>query len=670
MFLPRAAVLAGILGLSLSCILIPSDAATAATFAITTPEGTLFPSSSVTITGAKDAASVVEIPSLTGGDPYCQVPGVGDPQTENWSCTFTLPDGAWPVKVTETIGATTTTHVVNIRVLGAPTIKGNDPLLTTGIISGSGFVGAGIRIIGSGPQDPSGDCTTVQAGGLWSCPLPVTKSGDYLISVQQTWQGAAGGISAQRSVTVDKVPPGLPMISQPAAGDRIAANSATFVGGGENASRVDVFADGVLACSTFVTQGQWSCAASGLPSGEHTIQAIQWDAAGNASGATSGFTVTFGYVAVVPPGPAAPAAPSTPATPPPPASAPGPTASYTPPPTFPHLPPPIGGSSGRAPGDTWGTPTGYGAAIPSLAMTATSGTWLWGALIAIAFIAGVALPARLMLNTLRGRVSGRARRFAGRNRPESDHDDRPVLPARVTAVGALAAAVLFAALAGGVQGEVRYLRLVIAITVALAVLNALGVMLPGAIAGRALGVDTGLRLAPAFLIIGAFTAIVSRVDGIQPPLIIGIVIATAFSTGAPRRGLGLVALAELVAITLLGFGAWLGHSAIGPVTGFGPALASETLATLCIAALGSVALLVLPIGRMPGRTVFEWSKPAWLACALAACTLAAVVIAQAPSFPVVWVAGASAIFAVGCLATWVWVRHVEPVFGRDEGGRA
>jgi len=289
--------------------------------------------------------------------------------------------------------------------------------------------------------------------------------------------------------------------------------------------------------------------------------------------------------------------------------------------------------------------------------------WLWGLIIAVAFIVGVALPARLLITALRGRVSWRRRQITGRNRGVTD--DSPVLRPGVTVAGALAAAVIFAALAGGVQGEVRYLRLVLAIGVALAVLGGLGVWLPTKIASRVLGESAGIRLVPAFLVIGALTALVSRAGGIQPPIIVGVVIAAALSDGMPRRSRGIVAFAELAAVTLLGFGAWLGHSTLGPVDGFGPALASEVLATLCIAALGSAVLLVLPIGRMPGRLVFEWSKPAWSAAALAACTLAAVVIAQAPTFPAPWIAGAGVLFAVGSLATWAWIRLVEPALAQS-----
>ena len=155
-------------------------------------------------------------------------------------------------------------------------------------------------------------------------------------------------------------------------------------------------------------------------------------------------------------------------------------------------------------------------------------------------------------------------------------------------------------------------------------------------------------------------ALVSRAGGIQPPIVVGVVIAAAFAPATAARVQGVAALAQLGALTLLGFGAWLGHSAIGSVEGFGPSLASETLATLCIAALSSVVLLLLPIGRMPGRLVFEWSRPAWFAAALAATTLAAVVLLQAPTFPVAWIGGAALLFGAGSLATWGWVRFVEP----------
>lgn len=629
----------------------------------------LFPSASVTISGTRDPTGVVEVQSLTGGAPSCVVPlGTG-----TWQCTFSAPTGRNTVTVFQRFAGNPTPEQarITVRVLPAPTITGRSPIVTTGIVTGTGYPGSGIVLSGSAVGDCPG---VVQPSGYWSCPLAVGVSGDYPISATQTWEGNGnqpGGSSPTVIIRVDRDPPAYPVFSQPVAGAQSGSQPTVFAGTGENGARVDVFVDGALVCSGVVSAGNWSCSAT-LGAGQHSVQGIQWDVAGNPSGATAAIAISIaGAPAPVNPAPQ-PQAPGSvePPAPDPAPPAPVPVPSPSPSqdtagapaaaPTFPFFPPPVGGISGLAPLETWGTPTEYGGAIPSVASTASGGAWLWGLGLGIGFVLLVALPLRLALAAMRSRFP---RHYFARDHSRLTASEVPQLRPRLTLLGAIGAAAVLAALAGGIQGEVRYLRLAIAIAIALLLLNGITVAITTRIATTALGGESRLRLVPVFLAIAAITALVSRGGGIQPPVIMGVVVAASFLADVPARSRGLVATIQLVVTVALGLGAWLAHSAIGPVTGFLPLLASETLSSLCIAAIGSAVILCLPVSRMPGRLIIEWSPVAWVAVALAAGTVAGVVVAGGETFPVPWLVGLSLAFAAACLALWAWIRLIEPSFG-------
>ena len=133
-----------------------------------------------------------------------------------------------------------------------------------------------------------------------------------------------------------------------------------------------------------------------------------------------------------------------------------------------------------------------------------------------------------------------------------------------------------------------------------------------------------------------------------------------FAVEAGKRSRGVVSFAQVATIVVLGVWAWLGHTALGPQEGFVLSLASETLAGLCVAAFGSVMMLLLPVWRMPGRYLFDWSWPTWLVTTLAAGTLASAVIGTSESFPLPWVIGAALLFAAVSVSAWSWIRWVEP----------
>jgi hypothetical protein len=619
-------------GLVMALLAVPQPAR-AATFAITTPAGQLFPGL-VTITGDKDATSTVTVDGAT-----CL-----DIDPEHWSCELTLPDGNHTVTATETSAdlAVVTPASVAIRVLGAPTITTTG--LTTGTLNGTGYPGAGIEISG----DVGESCGAVLPNGSWSCALGV-GTGTYHVTATQTWADVPsepGGSTGTTTVTVDADPPTAPTFASPAAGGRVPSQPTMFTGSGENGGRIEVFVDSARVCISPVITGQWACSAT-LSDGEHTVKGMQWDAAGNPSRATAGYSITVGAIVapVIPVEPPREAAPG-----PAPEPAPGaPLQPVAPAPTAPFLPPPVGGVSGMLPFDTWELPTDYGAAIPSIAATNPT-SWLLGLGLGLGFALLVALPLRLLVTTIRGK-----RGFA----PPERTEEEPLLGPRLTAGLFLGAAVLLAALAGGIQAEVRYLRLAIAIGLALAVLNGLAV-LAAKLVGGSIGVSTGIRLAPLLLGIAAVTALISRVAGIQPPIIVGIVLAVRFAPGISDRARGVVSLVQISAIVALGLVAWLAQSTLGPVDGFLLSLLSEGLSALTIAALGSAMVMLLPVHRMAGRQIWAWSRPAWAVVMLVTATVAGVVIAGGAGFPVPWVIGSALVFTAVSIGAWAWVHFVEP----------
>jgi len=659
------AVVGALILASLGLTLSPQSAS-AATFGITTPANSFF-TGSVTVSGSKQPGTYVQVTSPASEAPHCIVPGTGEPTDgETWTCTFPAPSGELTVSATQYAvdgGATEGPLTVSVRNLTAPTIDGTDPVLTAGLISGSGLAGASIVITAGGAQYT---VTAQEPSGMWSYPLPLA-SGNYTVTAAQQWPGTTDtGRPTTRSIVIDKDPPALPTFTLPEPGATAENGQVTFSGTGEEGGRVDVFVDGLIVCSGLVGRGVWSCAASGIANGVRAVQAIQWDIAGNASGATTSFSLTIGTPAPpnppVEPAPApAPAEPApqapepepAPVAPPVPEQQASPSPSPHAAPSIPFLPPPVGGVSGLPPGETWGTATDYGAAVPDL-FAGTIG-WGWALLLGLGFVLLIGLPLRLLAQVMRGRLQWRFWRHR-----ERSEDEAPLLSPWTTAAIALGSAVLLAALAGGIQGEVRYLRLVVAIGIALVVLNGLAVATATRLTSRALGSPAGLRLVPLFLVVAALTALVSRTGGIQPPIIVGVVIAAAFAAGFGTRSRGIVSVVQLGAVAVTGCLAWVGHSALGPQVGFWASLLSETLAAAAIAGLGSLMLLLLPVAGMPGRYVFDWSPLAWGGTAIVGASLAAALIALSPTFPLGAFVLGCAIFAAVCVATWGWLTYVQP----------
>jgi hypothetical protein len=626
---------------------------------------TFIGSNSVTVSGSADSGSTVAVSAAPGASSCTTTTTsttatTGDPNPPgSWSCRLSsLPNGgAIVLTASQTVGGATSTDSVTVKVLGAPTLDGPGTFVTPGIVSGGAFTGATVTVLvnGSGGQG----CTTVAVNSYWSCSMSAPSGGPYTVTAQQSKSGIGGPSdqSAAQRVTIDKTRPAAPVVTFPKAGSRVLQQPITFSGTGEAMSFLNVYIDAIPVCGgSSDAAGVWTCTASGVADGVHAVQAIQSDLAGNYSDPSAPIRVYFGPKAAV----VAPAPPVTPTSPPLTQPAPEPTPAT---PVQPFVP----GSGGPQPTlqealTNWGTPTLFGSFLPTVADTVSEGSWVRGPLLAIAFILLVALPLRMLATTFRGRFHRPRTRLTGRNQVIPHTDDTATRHPWLVGAVPLAAASGFILVSVGFNGEVRFVRLLVAVGVGLAILNVVCVAVVARATSHAVRVSGRLTFLPMMLVAAAVSAILSRSTGLEPPVVTGVLIGVGFAGLIPARHRAIVNLAEVGSITVLAVLAWFAHSALGPVDGFWLSFSSETLATLCLAGLGSALILMLPVATLPGRVILEWSPVAWLVAIAVVATLTSVIVlgGSGTPFPVVGSLLVAGGFAALSLAAWSWVRFVEP----------
>jgi hypothetical protein len=678
--MPRTLGAAAILGLLLA--LTPMGAwaapenAPAVAPVITAPtEGAFINSNTTTVRGTgSEAGNEV---SVAADGPACTTT-VGESLA--WECRVQIGNGAGrAITATETTADGPVASSVTVDVLGAPTIDQASP--TAGPVTGTAYPGARVQVRLS--SSAGGCVATATTTNYWSC-TPTTSAGGrvptatYQVTAQQSHNaiGSAGDVSspASRSIAFDTTAPAPPVIVTPAGDYRLLSLPTTFAGTGEPGGSVDVYLDGIPVCSARVDgSGAWSCiGGSTLSNAAHEVRAIQIDGAGNHSAPSASIRVFFGPAT----SPSRPQAPSPTPTPSP-TPSPTPTPEDTPVPSsprpsepgptgFPTLPS-LSGDAGADALTNWGSPTTFGDGLPTIKESYERGNWWRAGLLAIGAIVLVAMPARLLATSLRGRLPWHHSKFTGRNRPTASDDHTIGLSPWLSAAIPFVVTVAFMVIAGGVKGEVRYLRLAVAVAIALGVLNLVGVTIAARFGHLWQGVDGRVRFRPMLLVAAIASGLLSRIIGLTPPLVTGTLIGIRMPHETPVRGRAIVNLLQVGTVLVLGVIGWVGHSRLGDVVGFWPSLMSELFAALCLVGVGSVLALMLPIGALPGRVVWEWHRWLWFVLAFAFGTIAFAVLlggasAKLPLAVLILLAGG---FAAACIAGWAWVRFVA----QDRGAR-
>jgi hypothetical protein len=654
----------------------------------TPPSGAFVGRSTTTVSGTRGAGQEIQLLNPGDGDPLCIV--AASPST-TWSCAVTLPSGPRVRLQVVVTGESSLSAEETIAVLGEPSVTGG-PLGTpasNGTIRGSAYPGASVVASVS----TGGTCrATADTGGAWSCTFPnLPSSGTHAVTAaQQTGFSApsSSNDSAPVGILFDFDRPAAPVISSPSAGARVPQTASVYAGTGEDGATVTVFAGPYSLCTVSVAAGAWGCTAtSTVAAGTYLVIAAQQDAAGNQSQGSPGLSVDFGPAPVETPSALPSSAPSpsahgvsgTPVATTP-AAVPGTssetaTAPPTPTPTPTHVAPapPAGvdSASGHAagrPGGGWNDPTQFTSAVlPPGANVDFS--WFEAALFALGALVLLFIPARLLGGTIlrarNGRPFWNATALAGRNQAREEFDTAPTLTVNrwLLATASVAAAATLIMLSGTVSSQPAYLRLLLAVVLALIVVNAVGALVPQWWSTRVWGVPASVTFLPRYLLLVAVTALGSRAFEIHPALLFGLLGSVAVSSGhsAVRRGqLAAVRAGSLLALAVVG---WLGLGFLPAGGGFGDLLAAEFANSIVLTAIGSALIVLIPIGSTSGRSIVAWSPLTWVGLTLAAFTIMFAVLSPVVGLwrgeggeTLIWVA--SGLFAALSVGAWAWQRFV------------
>ncbi len=643
---------------------------------ITSPaDGSFLGSASAVITGTKAAGSEVQILAGTSRTNVCTIRSAAS----DYSCTVSrLPNGPGiALSAVQLVdgGDDLESEPVRVDVLEPPTIAGTSPLVTGGLVRGEGYPSARITLSIAGESSwsfPAG------SDGAWAYVLPrALGSGTYTLTATQSTPFSHGNQSdsgLSRTISLDVDPPAAPALTSPTAGSTVSP-TAVYSGTGENGATVNVYAltasgADLPVCSAVVSGSGWSCTGASLPAGSVTVTAFQTDAAGNPGSGSAPLAVTIARPTTRAPAPAPSPTPSdneavAPAVPPKP-----PSASPTPTPAAPGLP--AAPSTQPPPPGTWEAATPFTTAVPS-ALGAAELSWLRALLLAALAILLLLVPARMLATTVRGRRAAPSLlNLTGRNRLPTHDDPAPIVTGPgekatgVLLVCVTAAIILFA---NPILGEPGYLRVLLASVVAVAGINLIATAAPAFLAARLPTGPARIAVSPRLLLCVAAVALLSRFLDLQPALLFGIVFSvTAVSGTRPARGM--VAGIRVAAVFTAGLLAWLASTLLGAPSGFLGSLMIETANIAAMAGVGSAAVLLIPLGRMDGRALLVWSRPAWFLSAVVVLTVLFALLA-----PVVDVWQNSGEILVGFLlvlgfgaiglSLWIWRRLIQPALTTD-----
>ncbi|HSP75713.1 MAG TPA: hypothetical protein VLO31_05825 [Cryobacterium sp.] len=642
------------------------------------PPGSFVGSGITTVSGTGEAGQEIQLLSpVDGHDPLCfaLVDDAGE-----WSCaTVSLPSGPSVSLRVVVTGAADLADEHTIAVLSAPRVAGGPTggSLTNGTVRGTGYARAAIIVsVSGGPR-----CTaTADASGAWSCTFAdglTSGPGEVSASQQTTYSSPSwSNPSAPVTLTFDLGRPKAPTLTTPASGAQLPLTGTGYAGTGEDGATVTVFAGPYSVCSALVASGSWSCSAGGVAAGTHRVIAVQLDPAGNLSPGSPGVDVHFGAAAPALPGSAGPApdAPlaGEPVAPPsasattPEATSPGSPAPVSPKPQADRpavaLAVPLAGG--------WNDPTRFATAVlPPWSIPNV--TWLLATLLALGALLLLCIPARLLGGTVSRATGGRplcqSMPIAGRNRSRVEFETAPELPLNrwLVAGAAVLAAATLVMLSGPVTSQPAYLRLLLAVTLALVVVNAVGTLVPLWWSSRVWRVKASVTFLPRYLLLVALTALASRALDVHPALVFGLLgsVTVAPEVLTPRRGpLAAVRAGSLIGLAVVG---WLTLGLLPPADGFLSALTAEIANGVVLAAIGSAALVLIPIGRTSGRSILAWSPPIWACLSVLAFTIMFGVLSptvelwhDGGSLSLWWVA--SSLFAALSVGAWAWQRFVAP----------
>jgi hypothetical protein len=251
-----------------------------------------------TVTGTAEAGSTITLFDTDG----VTVLGTTVATGGTWTITTSvLAEGvhALTVKATDAAGnasaaSTAVSFTIDTTAPAAPTVAGTGGItsLTTPTLTGTAEAGSTITLFDTDGVTVLG--TTVATGGTWAITTSVLAEGAHALTVKAT--DAAGNVSAAStavSFTIDTTAPVAPTVA--GTGGITSITTPTLTGTAEAGSTVTLFdTDGVTVLGTTVaTGGTWTIISRVLAEGAHALTVKAFDAAGNASAASTPVSLTI-----------------------------------------------------------------------------------------------------------------------------------------------------------------------------------------------------------------------------------------------------------------------------------------------------------------------------------------------------------------------------------------
>ena len=650
--------------------------------------GSVVTAATTTVRGTKTAGAGVQLQSASGA-----VLCIVDPSpATDFSCDVVLGAGA-AVTVraiaTDASGADAGERAsLTVRSVPPPAILSGGPAPTNGLVRGSGIPDATVSVSASSGESCS---SLVGPSGAWTCVLS-GRAADGVYSTTATQvapfaPGSTSDSSPAARLVLDRSVPAPPIVSSPASGSTLAGTDVRFAGSGENGATVTVFAGSASVCQAIVSDRRWSCVADRLTDGTQRIVAIQRDIANNTSPGGMAVEVVVGATMTPSPGPTTPTPDDEPT--------PSPSAEAADPSPSPAAPTP-GESAGPDAAlptdpprnqDTWDAATPFSTPRAPLFSSGSATEWVRTLILAALSVGAIALATQVArgrtaaaTRSVTGRAGGlpAAPRLAltGRNRHGALAAPRttPVPSTVATAVAALVAVSALVILSKPVDGTPAYARLLFASVTATFVVALVSVAVPVVVA-RVIGAGrVHVTVEPRALLVVAGTAAASRILGLEPPLLLAVVLTASTALVVRRASEGVVAGARIVALAALGGASWALGSVL-PATasiGFAWSLVTETLNVLTAASLGSAALLLVPLGATAGRSLWGASRVAWILVGFVVVTLELVLLGSRSTEMTAAVTTAGSVLAIAGIALSVsisiWRRYVAPVLADEDAG--
>lgn len=252
----------------------------------------------VTVTGTASPGFTVHV--VVDGQPEVQV--TADNTTGAWSLVLPAQTEAQhTVRATQSATPAGTQGAAAVSVFTVDTTAPVAPVITAPVngstigtqnpdVRGTAepFSTVTLSVDGGGPLT-----VTADADGNWHYVLPALSEAQHTVTATAT--DRAGNVSgaASTTFTVDKTPPGVPVITAPTGVTNDA--TPTVVGTTDVGTTVQVFVDGVfVGNATADASGNWSYTlTTALSDGTHQLSASAIDTAGNASAQSMPVTVVI-----------------------------------------------------------------------------------------------------------------------------------------------------------------------------------------------------------------------------------------------------------------------------------------------------------------------------------------------------------------------------------------